>query len=97
MLYICDPVFVCAWLGVFLEGGFVDFLLLGTVNTWAMDRGRVVHECVHVNTHAHICVFAFAFSRGPACSSARCILTQCCADKTISCEKFSYAVFVLRS
>lgn len=77
--------------------GFVDFLLLGTVNTWAMDRGRVVHECVHVNTHAHICVFAFAFSRGPACSSARCILTQCCADKTISCEKFSYAVFVLRS
>lgn len=34
----------------------MDFLLLGTVNTWAMDRGRVVHECVHVNTHAHICV-----------------------------------------
>lgn len=42
----------------------MDFLLLGTVNTWAMDRGRVVHECVHVNTHTHIFVFLRLHSPG---------------------------------
>lgn len=82
------------WGGIFLEGGLVNFLLLSTVNTGALDHGCVAHNvCTFELVRVHSCVFTFAFSRGPTCGRAKCGLTQDYADTSISIEWFWYAVF----
>ncbi len=83
---VCVCVCVCQWVGVFLEGDLVHFLLLSTVNTGAMDRGCGLHVCVLS------CVFTSGFSRGPAAVEPDVSLPNT-AQTSVSSEWFRYAVF----
>lgn len=86
---------MCVWGGVFLEGGLVDFLLLSTVNTEAMDHECVVHACAHLHLCVCSCVFTFAFSRGPTCAEPDVSLPN--ATQALALNAFGMQCLVILS